>query len=72
MDRQGHVHHDGRRHRAWAGRGRFFIDTKKFTGKAMMAYGQHLHHRRISNAASRASAGGQIIDEVSRMSPSTT
>ncbi len=35
MDREGHPH-DGSAI-AWEGRPRFFIDTKKFTGKAMMA-----------------------------------
>src|ERR1700737_5183337 len=38
MDREGHPH-DGAAI-AWAGRDRFFIDTRKHTGKAMMAYGQ--------------------------------
>src|SRR3982074_3549260 len=38
MDREGHPH-DGSAI-AWEGRPRFFIDSKKFTGKAMMAYGQ--------------------------------
>ena len=38
MDREGHPH--DRAAIAWNGRPRFFIDTKKFTGKAMMAYGQ--------------------------------
>ena len=36
MDREGHPH-DGSAI-AWEGRPRFFIDTKKFTGKRMMAY----------------------------------
>jgi p-hydroxybenzoate 3-monooxygenase len=38
MDREGHPHNGSAI--AWEGRPRFFIDTKKFTGKAMMAYGQ--------------------------------
>src|SRR5260370_35781244 len=38
MDREGHPH-DGSAI-AWEGRPRFFIDTKKFTGKLMMTYGQ--------------------------------
>lgn len=37
MDREGHPH-DGAAI-AWAGRERFFIDTRKYTGKSMMAYG---------------------------------
>ena len=44
MDREGHPH-DGSAI-AWEGRSRFFIDTKKYTGKAMMAYGQTRDHRR--------------------------
>ena len=35
MEREGHPH-DGSAI-AWEGRPRFFIDSKKFTGKAMMA-----------------------------------
>src|SRR5262245_48242490 len=35
MDREGHPH-DGTAI-AWAGRARFFINTKKYTGKPMMA-----------------------------------
>ena len=38
MEREGHPH-DGSAI-AWEGRPRFFIEAKKFTGKAMMAYGQ--------------------------------
>jgi len=38
MDREGHPHNGSAI--AWEGRPLFFIDTKKFTGKAMMAYGQ--------------------------------
>src|ERR1700730_2537584 len=38
MDREGHPHNGSAI--AWEGRPRFFIDTKKFTGKVMMAYGQ--------------------------------
>src|SRR5258705_13638614 len=38
MDREGHPH-DGSAI-AWEGRGGFFIDTKEFTGKRRMAYGQ--------------------------------
>jgi p-hydroxybenzoate 3-monooxygenase len=59
MDREG-LPHDGTAI-AWAGRERFFIDTKKFTGKAMMAYGQTAITEDLY--AARDSAGGQIIDE---------
>src|SRR5215472_3191164 len=38
MDREGHPH-DGSAI-AWEGRPLFLIDTKKYTGKPMMAYGQ--------------------------------
>src|ERR1700757_2782860 len=37
MDREGHPHNGSAI--AWEGRARFFIDTKKFTGKSMVAYG---------------------------------
>src|ERR1700731_5500618 len=37
MDREGYPHNGSAI--AWEGRPRFFIDTKKFTGKEMMAYG---------------------------------
>src|SRR5262245_3437234 len=38
MDREGHVHDTVAI--AWEGRERFLIDTRKYTGKPMMAYGQ--------------------------------
>src|SRR6266516_304118 len=59
MDREGHPH-DGSA-TAWEGRPRFFIDTKKFTGKAMMAYGQTAITEDLYAARDRA--GGEIIDE---------
>jgi len=59
MDREGHPH-DGSAI-AWEGRPRFFIDTKKFTGKAMMAYGQTAITEDLYSA--REAAGGQVIDE---------
>ena len=59
MDREGHPH-DGSAI-AWEGRPRFFIDTKKFTGKAMMAYGQTAITEDLY--AARDAAGGQVIDE---------
>ena len=59
MDREGHPH-DGSAI-AWEGRDRFFIDTKKFTGKSMMAYGQTAITEDLY--AARDAAGGQIIDE---------
>jgi len=60
MDREGHPH-DGSAI-AWERRPRFFIDTKKFTGKAMMAYGQTAITEDLY--AARDAAGGQVIDEV--------
>ena len=59
MDREGHPH-DGSAI-AWEGRPRFFIDTKKFTGKAMMAYGQTAITEDLY--AARDAAGGPPIDE---------
>ena len=59
MDREGRAH-DGSAI-AWEGRPRFFIDTKKFTGKAMMAYGQTAITEDLY--AARDAAGGQVIDE---------
>ncbi len=59
LDREGHPH-DGSAI-AWEGRPRFFIDTKKFTGKRMMAYGQTAITEDLY--AARDAAGGQVIDE---------
>src|SRR5437868_12997693 len=59
MDREGHPH-DGSAI-AWEGRPRFFIDTRKFTGKPMMAYGQTAITEDLYFARDRA--GGTIIDE---------
>jgi p-hydroxybenzoate 3-monooxygenase len=59
MDREGHPH-DGSAI-AWEGRPRFFIDTKKYTGKRMMAYGQTAITEDLY--AARAKAGGKVIDE---------
>src|SRR5215204_2036554 len=59
MDREGHPH-DGSAI-AWAGRSRFFIDTRKYTGKRMMAYGQTAITEDLY--AARDAVGGQLIDE---------
>ncbi len=59
LDREGHLH-DGTAI-AWEGRPRFFIDTKKFTGKTMMSYGQTAITEDLY--AARDAAGGQIIDQ---------
>ena len=59
MDREGHPH-DGA-WIAWEGRPRFLIDTKKYTGKPMMAYGQTAITEDLF--AARDAAGGKIVDE---------
>jgi p-hydroxybenzoate 3-monooxygenase len=63
MDREGHPHAGTAI--AWEGRDRFFIDTKKFTGKSMMAYGQTAITEDLY--AARDAASGQIIDEASNI-----
>lgn len=59
MDREGHPHNGAAI--AWEGRQRLFIDTKKATGKAMMAYGQTAITEDLY--AARDAAGGQVIDQ---------
>ncbi|HZR59424.1 MAG TPA: 4-hydroxybenzoate 3-monooxygenase [Xanthobacteraceae bacterium] len=59
MDRDGHPH-DGA-WIAWEGRPRFLIDTRKHTGKPMMAYGQTAITEDLF--AARDAAGGKIVDE---------
>ncbi|MCW5632914.1 MAG: 4-hydroxybenzoate 3-monooxygenase [Rubrivivax sp.] len=59
MDREGKPHEGVAI--AWAGRGRFLIDTRRFTGKEMMAYGQTAITEDLF--AARDAAGGHIIDE---------
>jgi p-hydroxybenzoate 3-monooxygenase len=61
MDRDGHPHHGSAI--AWEGRERFFIDTKKFTGKIMMTYGQTALTEDLY--AARDDAGGKVIDQAS-------
>src|SRR6516165_5851877 len=63
MDREGHPH-DGSAI-AWEGRPRFFIDTKKFTGKQLMAYGQTSITEDLYGARDRA--GGKVIDEAANV-----
>jgi p-hydroxybenzoate 3-monooxygenase len=63
MDREG-IPHDGTAI-AWEGRPRFLIDTKKFTGKQMMAYGQTAITEDLY--AARDASGGQIIHSVSNV-----
>src|ERR1700726_1078267 len=59
MDREGHPHEGSAI--AWEGRPRFFIDTLKYTGKQMMAYGQTAITEDLY--AARDSAGGQIVHD---------
>src|SRR5262249_13928936 len=61
MDREGHPH-DGSAI-AWEGRPRFFIDTKRFTGKQLMTYGQTSLTEDLY--AAHDAAGGRVIDEAS-------
>ena len=59
MDREGHLH-DGS-WIAWEDRPRFLIDTRKYAGKPMMAYGQTAITEDLF--AARDAAGGKIVDE---------
>jgi p-hydroxybenzoate 3-monooxygenase len=59
MDREG-LPHDGVAI-AWPDRDRFLIDTRKFTGRGMMAYGQTAITEDLY--AARDAAGGHIVDE---------
>jgi p-hydroxybenzoate 3-monooxygenase len=63
MDREGHPH-DGSAI-AWEGRPRFFIDTRKFTGRRMMAYGQTAMTEDLY--AARDAARGEVIDEAGKV-----
>jgi p-hydroxybenzoate 3-monooxygenase len=63
MDREGHPH-DGSAI-AWEGRPRFFIDTKKFTGKQLLAYGQTSITEDLY--AARDAAGGKVTDQASNV-----
>jgi p-hydroxybenzoate 3-monooxygenase len=63
MDREGHPH-DGSAI-AWEGRPRFFIDTKKFTGRQLTTYGQTSLTEDLY--AARDKAGGKVIDQASNV-----
>jgi p-hydroxybenzoate 3-monooxygenase len=65
MDRDGYPHNGSAI--AWEGRDRFFIDTKKFTGKIMMTYGQTALTEDLY--AARDPAGGKVIDEAADVLP---
>ncbi|HEX3935954.1 MAG TPA: 4-hydroxybenzoate 3-monooxygenase [Xanthobacteraceae bacterium] len=59
MDREGQPH-DGSGI-AWEGRPHFLIDTRKYTGKPMMAYGQTAITEDLY--AAHDAAGGEVVDE---------
>ena len=63
MDREGRPH-DGS-WIAWENRPRLLIDTKKYTGKPMMAYGQTAITEDLF--AARDAAGGKVIDEANNV-----
>src|SRR6516165_3922340 len=63
MDREGHPHNGSAI--AWEGRPQFFIDTKKFTGKQLMAYGQTSITEDLY--AARDAAGGKVIDQAANV-----
>src|SRR5580700_4934086 len=63
MDREGQPH-DGSSI-AWEDRPHFLIDTRKYSGKPMMAYGQTNITEDLY--AARDAAGGKIIDEAANV-----
>lgn len=64
MDREGHLH-DGTGV-VWAGSKHCVLDTKKYTGKPMMAYGQTAITEDLY--AARDEMGGTVIDEAGNVS----
>lgn len=64
MDREGHLH-DGTGI-VWSGSRHCLIDTKRYTGKAMMAYGQTAITEDLY--AARDAMGGEIFDEAEEVS----
>jgi p-hydroxybenzoate 3-monooxygenase len=65
MDREGHAHDSVAI--AWSGRGQLQIDTYKYAGKRMMAYGQTNITEDLY--AARDAMGGIIIDEAQDVTP---
>lgn len=65
MDREGKPH-DGS-FIVWAGSEKLLIDTKKYTGRKMTAYGQTAITEDLY--AARDKAGGQIVDEAEDVQP---
>ena len=68
LDREG-LFHDGSM-MVWAGSRECLIDTRKYTGKQMVAYGQTSITEDLY--AARDALGGAIIDEAARVSPHAT
>lgn len=64
MDREGRLHHGVGI--VWSGSRHCLIDTKKYTGKPMMAYGQTAITEDLY--AARDAMGGEIIDEADEVS----
>jgi p-hydroxybenzoate 3-monooxygenase len=65
MKRDGYPHNGSAI--AWEGRDLFFIDTKKYTGKIMMTYGQTALTEDLY--ATRKADGGKIVDEAANAQP---
>lgn len=65
MDREGQLH-DGSVI-VWSGKHRFLIDTRRYAGRPMMAYGQTNITEDLY--AARDAAGGTIIDEADDVTP---
>jgi p-hydroxybenzoate 3-monooxygenase len=65
MDREGQAH-DGTGI-VWGGKNRLFIDTYKYAGKRLMAYGQTQITEDLY--AARDAMGGVIIDEAAKVTP---
>ena len=65
LDREGRIH-DGSRI-AWAGRRQLFIDTRKYAGRPMVAYGQTQITEDLY--AARDAMGGGVIDEAEEVTP---
>ena len=65
LDREGRVH-DGARI-AWAGRRQLLIDTRRYTGRPMVAYGQTQHTEDLY--AAHDAMGGGVIDEAEEVTP---
>ena len=65
LDREGRVH-DGSRI-AWAGRWQLLIDTRRYAGRPMVAYGQTQITEDLY--ATRDTMGGIVIDEAEEVTP---